>query len=201
VALADALDVEQFIPVGYSMGGPIAQLIWQRHPERVRGLVLCATSHTFRDSPQEHVMFASLPALEHVSRIVPDLLSAEIMSRVASRYHAESGHAGWVRRELRLRDQVAVLQAASALGRYSARRWIGNIDVPTAVLVHGRDQMVPPARQLALAAAIPHAATHVVDSDHFAPVRKGATFPRALLEAIDEVERQREAHIGLRAAS
>ena len=31
-------------PVGYSMGGPIAQLVWQRHRELVDGLVLCATS-------------------------------------------------------------------------------------------------------------------------------------------------------------
>jgi len=40
VAVCDVLGIEQFIPVGYSMGGPIAQLIWRRHPERVSGLVL-----------------------------------------------------------------------------------------------------------------------------------------------------------------
>src|SRR2546427_10570624 len=32
-ALADALGIERFIPVGYSMGGPVAQLVWHRHPE------------------------------------------------------------------------------------------------------------------------------------------------------------------------
>ena len=40
----------QAMAVGYSMGGPIAQLVWRRHPDRVRGLVLCATAADFRMS-------------------------------------------------------------------------------------------------------------------------------------------------------
>ena len=35
------------IAVGYSMGGPVAQLLWKRHREQVDGLVLCATSDRF----------------------------------------------------------------------------------------------------------------------------------------------------------
>ena len=35
VALADVLGIDRFVPVGYSMGGPVAQLIWRRHPDRV----------------------------------------------------------------------------------------------------------------------------------------------------------------------
>ena len=44
VELADALGVQRFIPVGYSMGGPVAQLVWKRHRSRIDGLVLCATA-------------------------------------------------------------------------------------------------------------------------------------------------------------
>ena len=36
VAMADVVGVEQLIAVGYSMGGAIAQLLWRRHPDRVR---------------------------------------------------------------------------------------------------------------------------------------------------------------------
>ncbi len=50
VAVCDVLGIERFIPVGYSMGGPIAQLIWQRHRQRMAGLVLCATSAYFATS-------------------------------------------------------------------------------------------------------------------------------------------------------
>src|SRR3954468_10514681 len=42
-ALAAELGVTRLIAVGYSMGGPIAQLLWHRHRDLVEGLVLCAT--------------------------------------------------------------------------------------------------------------------------------------------------------------
>ena len=43
----DVLGIESAIVVGYSMGGPVAQLLWHRHPKKVDGLVLSATSHSF----------------------------------------------------------------------------------------------------------------------------------------------------------
>src|SRR5262249_19063286 len=53
VALLDALDVDRCIPVGSSRGGPVAQLMWRHHRDRVDGLVLCATSRNFRGKPHE----------------------------------------------------------------------------------------------------------------------------------------------------
>ncbi|MBO0728737.1 MAG: alpha/beta hydrolase, partial [Acidimicrobiaceae bacterium] len=44
-ALVRALGTGPVILAGYSMGGPIAQLVWRRHPDVVRGMVLCATSY------------------------------------------------------------------------------------------------------------------------------------------------------------
>jgi pimeloyl-ACP methyl ester carboxylesterase len=193
VALADALGIERFVPVGYSMGGPIAQLIWRRYPERVAGLVLCATAQEFRARPRERLMFASLPALELGTRVVPDLVSAGIMSLLAARYLATCDYAEWAQAELRRRDQNAVLQAAVALGGYSARAWIDTVDVPTAVVVHTRDQLVAPSRQFALSWRIPGATTHVVEADHFAPVRKPVEFSKTLARAVADVERRQAA--------
>ncbi len=62
-ALADLLGIESFIPVGYSMGGPVAQLLWRNHRERVSGLVLCATARNFRGKPQERLFFMLMPAI------------------------------------------------------------------------------------------------------------------------------------------
>ena len=42
VGLLDHLGLSTVCIAGYSMGGPIAQLLWRRHPEVVEGLVLCA---------------------------------------------------------------------------------------------------------------------------------------------------------------
>ena len=46
------------IAVGYSMGGAIAQLTAQRHPDQVAGLVLCATSRSFRGAGRARARIA-----------------------------------------------------------------------------------------------------------------------------------------------
>ena len=44
---------QRFIAVGYSMGGPIAQLVWKQHPDAsIEGLVLCATARDFSGRPR-----------------------------------------------------------------------------------------------------------------------------------------------------
>jgi 3-oxoadipate enol-lactonase len=187
VALADALGIGRFVPVGYSMGGPIAQLVWRRHRDRVAGLVMCATGYRFRVTPHEHVMFAALPAAEQARRLLPDACARQVLARVAKARLAETGFGDWAQSELLRRDPRAVMQAAAALGRYTGEPWVGDIDVPTAVLVHTRDQLVPPRRQVELTSAIPSAVTHFVDADHFAVVRDREQFGRALVRAIDDV--------------
>lgn len=42
--LLSELGIKKVIPVGYSMGGPIALLMWRRHRAVVDGLILCATA-------------------------------------------------------------------------------------------------------------------------------------------------------------
>jgi 3-oxoadipate enol-lactonase len=187
IALADALGVDRFIPVGYSLGGPIAQLLWRRHPDRVSGLVMCATSYSFRATPLEHVMFAMLPALEQISRFFPEVIARRIIELLARPHLEACGFAEWALNELLLRDPRAVIQGAAALGEYSVERWITEIDVPTSVVVHTRDQLVPPGRQHALASAIPGARVHFVDGDHFAVVRDPQAFVPALVRAIADV--------------
>src|SRR4051794_17908277 len=46
-ATLEQLDTGPVIAVGYSMGGPVAQLMWRRHRDLIDGLVLCATSAGF----------------------------------------------------------------------------------------------------------------------------------------------------------
>src|SRR5438270_2494317 len=62
IAVADALGVEKFMLVGYSMGGAVAQLTWKRHRDRVEGLVLAATARNFRGKATERLWFAMTAA-------------------------------------------------------------------------------------------------------------------------------------------
>ena len=88
MALADALGIDRFVPVGYSMGGPIAQLIWRRHPDRVSGLVLCATSRYFVGGrPGERAAAPMLGLASLVARATPAALHRSLGERLlAARY-------------------------------------------------------------------------------------------------------------------
>ena len=61
--VADVLGVERFTPVGYSMGGAVAQLVWRRHRERVEALALCATAPHFAERREERLSFLGLTGL------------------------------------------------------------------------------------------------------------------------------------------
>jgi 3-oxoadipate enol-lactonase len=167
-AVADALGVEHFIAVGYSMGGPIAQIMWRRRPERIDGLVLAATSRDFGGRIRDRLAFQSLPLALAATRVPGSQeLRKLVVSLLAPRF-ASPAIRRWATDELRRSDSRSILEAAVELGRFSSRAWIHGVNVPTAVLVAMNDQLVPARRQLKLARAIPRAVAAFVNGDHYA---------------------------------
>jgi 3-oxoadipate enol-lactonase len=179
-SLVGALGVERVIPVGYSMGGPVAQLLWRRHPELVRGLVLCATSRTFNGTAREHALFALLAGASVGARRLRDDQRAALALRVLAKRR--------VSLPVPEHDWLAIIEAGKALGRFDSRSWTPTIDVPTSVLVTTRDHVVPPARQYQLADAIPGSTIHRVVGDHAVCLANPEAFVAALLDAIRSVE-------------
>jgi pimeloyl-ACP methyl ester carboxylesterase len=182
VAVADELGIETFIPVGYSMGGPIAQLLWRRHRERVDGLVLCATSRDFRGRWHDWLQFAGLGLIVSGLRLAP-LPAAERLAEHVPEELVDTASRRWAFDELRRHDVRSVLEAAETLGRFSSRDWIGGIDVPVSVVVTSQDRLVPPRRQMKLAEAIPSAVIHVVDGTHLAAGTEPDMFGTTVVDA------------------
>ena len=58
-------------PVGYSMGGPIAQLLWRRHPDACAGSCSCATASHFSAGRDERLTFLGLTGLAALARLTP----------------------------------------------------------------------------------------------------------------------------------
>src|SRR5947207_7736722 len=124
-ALADVLGIERFIPVGYSMGGPIAQLVWHRHPEKVDGLVLCATSRNFRGSLRERMQFAGLGMLVAGLQFAPHSVVEGVAEALPSEVESvDMANMRWARDEFFRHDVRAVLEAADTIGRFSSSDWI-----------------------------------------------------------------------------
>jgi pimeloyl-ACP methyl ester carboxylesterase len=197
-ALVAELATGPVIPVGYSMGGPIAQLTWRRHPDVVDGLVLCATSRKFASrDPRTRLLFGSMLGLSAGARLVPAAVRRQLMDQVMGRRLSEADPlAQWVMTEVRRNDMSAVLQAGYAIGSFDSRPWLGEIDVPAAVVVTELDRLVGPRYQRDLAAAMPSATVHPVRGDHGACVMNPGQFVPALIRACDSVASRARSRVG-----
>lgn len=180
-----ALGIESAVVVGYSMGGPIAQLVWRRHPEVVDGLVLCATSRNFAGSPMSKVWFGLFPPFALAARFAPTGLRSRAFAGYLARRNGSMTE--WARTEAERNDPVALAEAGAAIGRFTSHGWIGEVDVPTAVVVTEYDQVVAPHRQLKLAAAIPGATVHRVPGQHTVCVTEPHLFSPVLRDALASV--------------
>lgn len=190
--IASALGIDRFIPVGYSMGGPIAQLIWRRHPDRVDGLVLCATAPYFTGRRPERLSFLGLAGLAAVARRTPDQMREWLTEQLYLQRRANTWEP-WAIEEASSHDWRTLLEAGKAIGRFSSSDWIGGVDVPTSVLITMRDGVIPLSRQVKLFEMIGHAEAFRVDGDHDAVVAQAPQFVPTLLRAIDSVVRRGEA--------
>jgi len=89
----------------------------------------------------------------------------------------------WAGAQLRRNDPAAVLQAGAAVASFDSRSWIGEVDVPTSVVVTTLDQVVAEPRQRRLAEAIAGSVVEEVAGGHDVPVDAPELFVPALVRA------------------
>jgi pimeloyl-ACP methyl ester carboxylesterase len=189
-AVLDELGIDRCIPVGYSMGGTIAQLFWKQHPHRTQGLVLCSTTRNFRCARREKLFFPLLAAamlplspyargrVERYAATVPDLPELNCTDK------------GWGKREFRSTSAWSMPEVLAELGRFNSAGWIGGVDVPTSVVVTENDHVIPARRQHRLVEEIPGAEAFSFAGGHGAIVLDSERFRPALLEALASVLRR-----------
>jgi 3-oxoadipate enol-lactonase len=191
MAVADAVGLERFVVLGYSMGGAVAQLVARRHGERLLGLILVATAAHFNVHRTERLSFVGLTGLAAAARVTP----APAHRWVTGQFYLQrktATWAPWAVNQARTNNWRMVAEAGRALGRFRSDEWLGDIGVPTAVIVTMNDEIVPVARQIKLFEAIPDAEAFRIDGGHDAAVAQPARFIRETLRATASVvERSR----------
>jgi pimeloyl-ACP methyl ester carboxylesterase len=189
-ALAGALGVGRFIAVGYSMGGMVAQLLYRRHAPLLSGLVLCATARNVLGSPAERLAALTLPTTAAALWWNPLLrpMSAEVFGMALIGPIDDPATARWARDQLRRTTLATAISAIQAVCEFTSHTWIGQLDIPAAVVVTARDRIVPVSRQLKLAQAIPGASVHEMDADHAACITSPQVCAQALLAACWSVQ-------------
>jgi 3-oxoadipate enol-lactonase len=172
--VAELLAVEGAGPavaLGYSMGGAVAQLLWRRHPEAVRGLVLAATAAQFKARYNDRLSFLGLRGLGRVARMTPAQLHTFLSNRLY--LGRRTAHwAPWAVEEAAAHDWRMILEAGGAIGSFRSAPWLAEVDVPTAVVVTMQDDVVPLRRQIQLFEAIPGARAFRIDAAHDAIVAR-----------------------------
>ncbi len=189
-ALAGVLGIGGFTAVGYSMGGMVAQLLYRRHAALVSGLVLCSTARDVRGSPAEQMAALAAPTMAAALQWNPLLhfMTAEVFGEVLLGRLDDPATGRWARAQLSRTTLATAVSAIRAVCEFTSASWISQVDVPTAVVVTTRDQIVPPGRQLELARAAPGASVHEVDAGHGACITAPQLFAPALLQACWSVE-------------
>lgn len=195
-AVADALGVDRFTVVGYSMGGAVAQLVWRRHRSRVEGLVLAATARNFRGKVTERLWFfltaLAMTRLGDRARLRVHRLHGMLPEHPTGLSPTAGVVAPWALAEFRSTSVWAMLAAIDDIGRFDSAPWIRRVDIPASVIVATRDRFIPTRRQRRLAAAIPGAMTYDVDGHHGAIVLGAEEFVPVLLAACRSVTRRLE---------
>jgi 3-oxoadipate enol-lactonase len=189
-ALIDVLGTGPVVAVGYSMGGPIAQLLWQRHRHLVAGLVLCATSCTFGGTARESIMFRVADGTAALTGRLPLVPLTRAAVGALGRWRSLRGKAWWGFSEVARHDWAQIVEAGRELGRFDSRPWAEEIDVPTAVVITDHDEVVPVHRQHDLASRIADCTLHHVCGGHTVCTGEPDIFVPALLDACHTVTRQ-----------
>jgi 3-oxoadipate enol-lactonase len=183
VAVMDQLGIAHATVVGYSMGGAVAQLVWKRHGHRVRGLVLASTARHFQGGPISDLWYRSYTPLAHLAEAASGPAQAVVRARVDRRVRGNPDEA-WMREELEAASPAALLSSMRSIGRFRSNSWIGDVDVPTSVIVTSKDRTVPTRKQRGLAKAIPGAAHLEVEGPHDAIVTRADEYVPVLLDAV-----------------
>jgi pimeloyl-ACP methyl ester carboxylesterase len=159
VRALDEAGVERAVVLGLSMGGYAALALWDRHRDRVLGLVLANTRAGADDDAGRERRRALADRLRangsgFMVESPPPLLSADAPPAL------------WERVRTIIGGQEPGAIAAASLGMaeradYTSR--LGEIAVPTLVVTSSSDTLIPPDLTTPMAEAIPGATLKVID--------------------------------------
>jgi pimeloyl-ACP methyl ester carboxylesterase len=188
VALLDALGIDRAIVGGVSMGGYVTLALWHRHPDRVLALVL-ADTRAAADTEQARARRAAVIALARAegALAVADAQVTGALGATTRRTHPALVH--------RVRDMMATVSVRTMiaaqegmLARDDATAWLGDIDVPTLLVVGDEDAITPVKEMRAMRERIAGSTLVVIEqSGHLSPVEQPERFDAAVAEFVRRV--------------
>ncbi|OCJ00378.1 3-oxoadipate enol-lactonase [Rhizobium sp. AC27/96] len=175
--LLDFLSVKDAVICGLSVGGLIAQSLYQRRPDLVRALVLCDTAHKIGTADSWNARIAQVEA-SGIESIVDVVM--ERWFTPAFRRPENIAFAGYCNMLIR-QPAAGYAATCAALRDADLTEAASKIAVPTICIVGDQDGSTPPDLVLSMARLIPNARYEMIkDAGHIPCVEQ----PEALTEVI-----------------
>ncbi|MET8471526.1 4-carboxymuconolactone decarboxylase [Streptomyces sp. NPDC006422] len=171
LATLDELGIQRFGYAGCSLGGAVGMELALRHPERVASLAVIAASPRFgtADEFRQRGVIVRSNGLDPIARTSPERWFTPGFAS------AQPAITDWAVQMVRTTDPGCYIAACEALAAFDVREKLGEIGLPTLVLVGSEDQVTGPAEARTLVAGIPDARLAVVPgASHLAPVEQPA---------------------------
>lgn len=169
LATLDGLGVQRFGYAGCAFGGAVGVELALRHPERLASLALIAASPRFgtADEFRQRGVIVRTNGLDPIARSSPERWFTGGFAA------AQPAITEWAVQMVRTTDPGCYIAACEALAAFDVRGELGQVGVPTLVLVGSDDQVTGPAEARTLVAGIPDARLAVVPgASHLVPVEQ-----------------------------
>ncbi|MBY3192926.1 MULTISPECIES: alpha/beta fold hydrolase [Rhizobium] len=175
LAVYRALEIDEAILVGLSMGGTVAQTFTLSHPERVLALVLVGAT--------PHGLGADVN-VDNVLKAIDDLGVVQASQNVIERSFGRTAGRDLVefaRQEVAQTPAFVAREAIASLNASDSRANLHDIGVPTLVVVGTEDIITPPGESVVLAEGIPESRLEVIaDAGHFPMLEQPQVFNHVL---------------------
>lgn len=175
IAVADAVDADRFVALGFSMSGKFVQHLALRHPERVAGLLLVAgTQASALELPSELLddWYGRAGSADAMRGLVATFLTGPVDEVAFERFCKSAARVP--------RTALEGTMSVTLESDFAAE--LASLDVPTLVVAGARDELfAPELLRATIVEQIPRARIAVIDCGHEIPLER----PRALAAVIE----------------
>jgi pimeloyl-ACP methyl ester carboxylesterase len=175
LSVIDAIDAKRSVLLAYSMGGKFVQHFALRHPDRVAGLILVAGTQASSMTIPDEVLeswYARAGNVRAMKELVLPFLTGPVDEAAHDRFAREAARASLPALKGSMRATIDTDFADE----------LGSLDVPTLVVVGGRDEFMPvQLLRDEIASKINGARMVILDCGHEIPLER----PRELASLIE----------------
>lgn len=185
--LVESLDLAPVVLVGLSMGGYVALSYYRKYREEVRALVLVDTR---AEADDEKARENRTKMIEEVQAKGPSAVATAMIPKLLSEEAQKDAEVvAEVRRMIETTSPAGIIGALRGMAeRPDSTDLLGEIAVPTLVVVGSEDTVTPPEGAEAFAAAIPDAQFEVIDgAGHLSTFEKPDEFNDLVREFLEEL--------------